>query len=120
MKITVIHVAGEERPTPRALVNTPDDLGERMNAHLEYAFRWTQNINDSWSYGDGEDRNPNVQRLGPLHPAPRRGIRCTMVGDRMVVDGVTWVVAPKGFRNETLGEPACEIEKLYVGGAIRL
>tara|TARA_Y100001972_G_C7611143_1_gene306364 strand:+ start:398 stop:748 length:351 start_codon:yes stop_codon:yes gene_type:complete len=115
MKIIVIHVTGEEAPTHRAVVTTPAALGDRIDKHLQYAYRWTQNTGDSWSYGDGEDRNPNVQRLGPLHPAPRRGIRSTMVGDRLLVDGVTWVVAPDGFRNETFGEKPTDLELLFCG-----
>ena len=101
MKIIVIHVIGEDSPTLRAIVTTPASLGDQVGAHLEYAFRWTQNIHDSWSFGDGEDRNPNVQRLGPLHPAPCQGIRSSMVGDRFEVDGMAWKVAPVGFCKES-------------------
>jgi len=75
---------------------------------LEYAYRWTNNVQGSWSIkktsfpdpanGDrvNGDYNENVD---VLYTRPDgMGQRSTMMGDRMVVDGETYKVAIAGFK----------------------
>lgn len=70
---------------------------------LEYAYRWTNNVMGSWSRDDIEDNsdyNPNVTRLAPLVERNGRifGLRSSMMGDQMIVDGTTYKVAAFGFQ----------------------
>lgn len=89
--------------TPVASVNaywwTTDD-----KKALEFAYQLTQNIFGSWSknktFENGlvnEDYNPNCTRLANLHEGGM-GLRSTMVGDRIEIDGVEWEVAMVGFK----------------------
>jgi hypothetical protein len=72
---------------------------------LEYAFRWTQNIQGSWSLPGNPDYNPRVTLHGPLPTifgGQPIGVRSSMVGDRLAVEGgSTYVVSAFGFRELT-------------------
>lgn len=74
--------------------------GDDMTA-LEYAYRWTQNLQDSWSIKDMEhwDNNADVVVERPLHVRDGRtyGLRSSMVGDEFEVDGVLYRCASCGF-----------------------
>ena len=48
---------------------------------LEYAYRWTQNIMDSWSLKIDEDGNDAVTVVGDVSDG--YGLRSTSVGDQM-------------------------------------
>ena len=65
---------------------------------LEYAYRWTQNIMDSWSLKMPEDGNDAVTVVGDVSDG--YGLRSTSVGDQMLVGNVKYKVARFGF--ETL------------------
>lgn len=100
---------GETGFTHVADVNV-EHLNE-LNAQLDYAYRWTNNIGGSWSrpmtFEDGmpnDDFNPHVKRLVPLHVYGERvyGLRSSMIGDVFERDGQKYVVATFGF------EPVCE------------
>lgn len=82
-----------------------------INTALEYAYRWTQNIEGSWSMEptishqgqlyDNPDYNPAVEVLKPLRTwsdGRVMGHRSTMLYDLMIVDGVTYEVSAFGFR----------------------
>ena len=60
---------------------------------LEYSYRWTQNIEGSWSLKIGEDANPLVEPVG----LGEWGHRSTMIGDRIATGGRVWEVASMGF-----------------------
>jgi hypothetical protein len=117
MEIKVIHsqynddgiIIGHEEV---AVVSTPIDDVEQS---LEYAFRWTNNTDGSWSVPmsgfmiNGEtvlnnDYNARVKYVGERHehiiPTHLQGYgaRSTSVGDLMVVDGEVYEVRPFGFR----------------------
>ena len=99
MKVTVYHNDRETNSFVRvAVVNAP------MNdekAALEYAYRWTQNIMDSWSHPSGvEDKNDDVEIVGelPVHDGKTYGLRSSMMGDRFYVeDGDAYECAMVGF-----------------------
>ena len=86
--ITVIHAAfleDGETPTAVAKVFTEDmDLFQAT----EYAYRYTNNIDGSWSMKIGEDANDRVQVIEPLiqHEGKQYGLRSTIVGDVLLVD----------------------------------
>lgn len=96
-----------------AEVDAPEEL-ELMDA-LEYAYRWTNNINGSWSKGasfewDGEihenpDYNPNVNFVGIPHPEGY-GHRSTSMGDVMFANGKNYEVAMCGFEELERGVAA--------------
>jgi hypothetical protein len=80
---------------------------------LSYAWRWTNNLDGSWSMGeviaiktgqmfDNTDYNPNTEVLAelPVHNGRTYGLRSSMVGDRFVIDGVRYLVARVGFELE--------------------
>jgi hypothetical protein len=66
---------------------------------LDYAYRWTQNIEGSWSNKIGSDANDNVA-VCHYHNSGR-GVRSSMVGDEFAIeDGDTYVCAPFGFEKK--------------------
>ena len=86
--ITVIHAAfleDSETPTAVAKVFTEDmDLFQAT----EFAYRYTNNVDGSWSMKIGSDANDCVQVIAPLilHEGKQYGLRSTSVGDVMLVD----------------------------------
>lgn len=94
---------------------TPDTCTELWK--LEQAWRWTNNIDGSWSQGElipeiwsngkptgglieNTDYNPNttVHVALPTHCGRTYGLRSSMVGDRFVIDSKTFEVASAGFK----------------------
>ena len=97
-QVAVIHTAFEETPRTVAFV----DVGERTgNDALEYAYRWTQNIMDSWSLKMPEDGNDDVTVMGELPVSERTGqtmgLRSTSVGDQILMGTKKYKVAFAGF-----------------------
>ena len=96
-KVAVIHTAFEDKPSTVAFVEVPNDA-ETLIDKLEYAYRWTQNIMDSWSLKMPGDSNDKVTVVGDISDG--RGLRSTSVGDQMLIGNKKYVVAMMGF--ETL------------------
>jgi hypothetical protein len=104
MKVTVQHINQNEITgsvegfTDVAEVNVwhTEDIDEA----LEYAYRYTNNVDGSWSMKIGADANDDVTVLAPLHVANGRtyGLRSTSMFDRMVANGKTYKVAMMGFK----------------------
>lgn len=97
-QVAVIHTAFEETPRTVAFV----EVGERTgNDALEYAYRWTQNIMDSWSLKMPEDGNDDVTVMGELPVSERTGqtmgLRSTSVGDQILMGTKKYKVAFAGF-----------------------
>ena len=91
-QVAVIHAAFEDTPRTVAFV----EVGERTgNAALEYAYRWTQNIFDSWSLKMPEDGNDDVTVMGEI--VDGMGIRSTSVGDHILMGTKKYKVAFAGF-----------------------
>jgi hypothetical protein len=92
MKVAVIHTAFEDSPRTVAFV----EVGERIGTEaLEYAYRWTQNIFDSWSLKMPEDGNDDVTVMGEI--VDGMGIRSTSVGDQMLMGTTKYKVGMVGF-----------------------
>ena len=98
--VAVIHTAFEDSPRTVALVQTKE--GMTLNEKLEYAYRWTQNIMDSWSLKMPEDGNDDVTVMGDISSG--YGLRSTSVGDQMLIGNKKYVVASFGFKTLD-GEP---------------
>ena len=99
--VAVIHTAFEDKPSTVAFVKTKE--GMSLNQKLEYAYRWTQNIMDSWSLKLPQDGNDDVTVVGELtvdENGQKWGLRSTSMGDQMLVGNKKYVVAMMGF--ETL------------------
>ena len=97
MKITVVHTAFEDTPQ---IVAEVEYTGDTVEAGLEYAYRWTNNVMGSWSRDDLEDNvdyNPAVKRVADLHESGM-GLRSTSMGDMMHVNGRSFEVAMMGFQ----------------------
>ena len=94
--VAVIHTAFEDKPSTVALVHTKE--GMTLIEQLEYAYRWTQNIMDSWSLKGYADGNSDVTVMGDISNG--MGLRSTSMGDQMLVGNKKYVVAMIGF--ETL------------------
>ena len=73
-----------------------------LNQKLEYAYRWTQNIMDSWSLKMPMDGNDDVTVMGEI--VDGMGLRSTSMGDQILVGTEKYVVAPMGFTTLD-GEP---------------
>ena len=99
-QVAVIHTAFEDTPSTVAFIDVPEF--PTLIETLEYAYRWTQNIMDSWSLKMPEDGNDAVTVVGDISDG--YGLRSTSVGDQILVGTEKYVVAPFGF--QTLdGEP---------------
>ena len=96
-QVAVIHTAFEDKPSTVAFVEVPDDAKSTIDK-LEFAYRWTQNIMDSWSLKMPGDSNDKVTVVGDISNG--RGLRSTSVGDQILVGNKKYVVAMMGF--ETL------------------
>ena len=100
MFIKVIHKAFEETPYEAARVEA---VGKTVDECLEYAYRYTQNIEGSWSIKDGNaDNNGAVTVLKDLYVDDKGktwGHRSTSVNDIMQIEGsdVQYRVAGMGF-----------------------
>ena len=99
-QVAVIHTAFESKPSTVAFVNVKEDM--TLIEKLEYAYRWTQNIMDSWSLKMPEDGNDDVTVMGDISSG--YGLRSTSVGDQMLVGNKKYVVASFGFKTLD-GEP---------------
>ena len=91
--VAVIHTAFEDSPRTVALGQTKE--GMTTNEKLEYAYRWTQNIMDSWSLKMPQDGNDDVTVMGEI--VDGMGLRSTSVGDQMLVGTTKYKVAMCGF-----------------------
>ena len=98
--VAVIHTAFEDKPSTVALVHTKE--GMTLSQKLEYAYRWTQNIMDSWSLKLPMDGNDDVTVMGEI--VDGMGLRSTSVGDQILVGTEKYVVAGMGFTTLD-GEP---------------
>ncbi len=103
MKVTVQHIE-QDRNTGAVLGFT--DVAEvnvwhteDINEALEYAYRYTNNVDGSWSMKIGSDANDDVTVLASLPVANGRtyGLRSTSMFDRMVLNGKTYKVSMVGF-----------------------
>ena len=92
-QVAVIHTAFEDTPSTVAFVDAPEGT---LIQQLEYAYRWTQNIMDSWSLKMPEDGNDAVTVMGDISDG--YGLRSTSVGDQILVGTEKYVVAPFGFQ----------------------
>ena len=92
-KVAVIHTAFEKTPRTVAFIDVPEFA--KIDETLEYAFRWTQNIRDSWSLKGEQDGNDKVTVVGEL--VNGKGLRSTSVGDQILVGTKKYTVAPMGF-----------------------
>jgi len=95
-QVAVIHTAFEETPRTVAFVEVGDRVGDEA---LEYAYRWTQNIMDSWSMKMSEDGNDDVTVVGelPVHDGQTYGLRSTSMGDQMLMGTTKYKVSMVGF-----------------------
>ena len=83
-QVAVIHKAFEDKPSTVAFVKVKSDM--TLIEKLEYAYRWTQNIFDSWSLKMPEDGNDDVIVMGDISdgcllytsPSPRDGLLSRM------------------------------------------
>ena len=98
-QVAVIHTAFEDTPSTVAFVDVPEGT---LIEKLEYAYRWTQNIMDSWSLKMPMDGNDDVTVMGEI--VDGMGLRSTSVGDQVLVGTEKYVVAPMGFTTLD-GEP---------------
>ena len=86
--ITVIHAAFlEEGETPTAVAKVFTEDMDLFQA-TEFAYRYTNNVDGSWSMKIGSDANDRVQVIAPLilHEGKQYGLRSTSVGDVLLVD----------------------------------
>ena len=107
-QIAVIHSAFEETPRTVALVEVGDLTGTKA---LEYAYRWTNNVQGSWSIKEftleadngvtmqNGDYNENVTIMAdlPVYEGKTFGMRSTSMGDQMLMGTTKYKVAMVGF-----------------------
>ena len=82
-----------------ASVDTPPEYQSHEDM-LEYAWRWTNNIEGSWSRPGNPDYNPKVTVHAPLpvHDGKVYGHRSSMMGDLFKIGDRSYIVAMMGFR----------------------
>ena len=98
MQVTVFHKDFETNAFVRvAVVDAPMN---DVNEALEYAYRYTNNVDGSWSLKIGSDANDNVEVVGelPVYDGKTYGLRSSMMFDRFYVEGDdAYEVAMMGF-----------------------
>ena len=96
MQVTVKHMNRETNQFDCVAIVDVTELHSlsRMD-QLEYAYRWTNNIEGSWSRKIGGDANDAVTVL--MHREDGLGLRSTSMFDRMEIDGVEYEVDMCGF-----------------------
>lgn len=96
--VTVLHrdPYNREKMNAVALVSVPNVNLLNTNEILENAYVATQNIEGSWSM----DGYANIKLLAGLHEENGKtyGLRSSMMGDQMIVDGVVYEVDMIGFK----------------------
>ena len=101
MKVTVYHKDFETTDQFKKVAYVWAEGIDNEKEACEYAYRWTQNIHDSWSHPKGvQDKNENVVILGelPVRGGKTFGMRSSMMGDRMYCGtGEVYEVAMLGF-----------------------
>ena len=104
MKVTVYHREGLENNI-FARVAEVEAPTKDVEEALEYAYRWTQNIEGSWSRKDLEnnrDANSDVEFVGEYTKSKDGkilGARSTMAFDVMYTNGSKFEVKPfSGFK----------------------
>lgn len=96
--VNINPISGKIMPAEH-VANVRVDEDMTVNKALEYAYRWTNNINGSWSREDIEDNadyNENVEVVKPLRE-DGLGHRSTMINDRMFLNGKEYKVDIVGF-----------------------
>ena len=97
MQVTVFHNDIETNElTAVAKVDVSDFVNHGAMEMLEYAYRYTNNIDGSWSKKIGTDANDDVTVL--VEREDGLGLRSTMMRDRMELDGVMYEVSIMGFK----------------------
>jgi hypothetical protein len=98
-QVAVIHTAFEDSPRTVALVEVGTLTG--MDA-LDYAYRWTNNVEGSWSRQSlrlNGDYNDAVTVMVPLEARDGMvvGLRSTSMGDQMLLGTTKYTVSAMGF-----------------------
>ena len=110
MKVTVQHIDQDrETGAVRGFVDVAEVNvwhTEDIDEALEYAYRYTNNIDGSWSMKIGSDANDDVTVLAALPVTAdgrTMGLRSTSMFDRLTVGDKTYRVSMTGFKEvETL------------------
>ena len=99
MKIEVQHINRDTQTgdslgfSSVAIVEVSDNVS--VIEALEHAFRWTQNLMDSWSLNMTNDGHPDVTPMNMRDDG--MGHRSTSMFDQMIVNGQTHTVGLFGF-----------------------
>ena len=101
MKVTVYHKDFDTKGADTRVAEVfCEGITDEKEA-CEYAYRWTQNIHDSWSHPQGvADKNENVVIVGelPTRGGKTFGLRSSMMGDRFYINsGSVYDCAMIGF-----------------------
>lgn len=107
MLVEVFHF-NHEKATHEKVAEVTLDAARSVEDALEYAWRWTNNLDGSWSiqkmiFENGMlngDYNASVKVCKPLtsHEGKEYGHRSSMMGDHFVVEGVIYNVSMVGFK----------------------
>ena len=115
MRVTVFHKADREGTSFDRMCVVEAPCTDVMEA-LEYAYRWTNNINGSWSRSGNADSNENVTEIAPLENG--MGHRSTSMFDRMAIEGEWYEVAGFGFEKIEVTETKKQTKKELVAEMI--
>ena len=115
MRVAVFHKADREGTSFDRMCVVEAPCTDVMEA-LEYAYRWTNNINGSWSRSGNADSNENVTEIAPLENG--MGHRSTSMFDRMACEGEWYEVAGFGFEKIEVTETKKQTKKELVAEMI--
>jgi hypothetical protein len=115
MRVTVFHKADREGTSFDRMCVVEAPCTDVMDA-LEYAYRWTNNINGSWSRSGNADSNELVTEIAPLENG--MGHRSTSMFDRMAIEGAWYEVAGFGFEKIEVTESKKQTKKELVAEMI--
>ena len=110
--VNVFHSAFETEAKLVACVSVQDLGFGTVEQALEYAYRWTQNIHDSWSKNGEKDGNDRVETVDGEwwskdgFSEDRMGYRSTSYRDHMMAGGKVYRVDMIGFTQVDKIKPA--------------
>ena len=113
--ITVVHAAFERDSKTVAIVKVSSDL--TTIEKLDYAFRWTNNIDGSWSRRDIENNSDENENVYPLNVG-KLGHRSTSEGDFFFLghkdcpNAELYQLGEYGFNNCAMTQPSTSVGEI--------
>jgi|SRR6056300_264467 hypothetical protein len=102
IKVTVLHRDHSIEDAMNVVAEVTVDTTD-VNEALNHAYRYTQNIDGSWSRKEGSDASDTVKVM--MERPDGRGLRSSMIEDRFMVSGecLPWALNDREYECVSTG-----------------